>query len=69
MHYTNFIQIKLASVKLARVYIRRVLTELRSGRHTEKESTHESLIVQGVHFAYRAYQASHSLSILVLRLN
>ncbi|XP_039128462.1 protein CHUP1, chloroplastic [Dioscorea cayenensis subsp. rotundata] len=54
-------KIKLASVKLARVYIRRVLTELRSGRHTEKESTHESLIVQGVHFAYRAYQFAGGL--------
>ncbi|KAJ0980026.1 hypothetical protein J5N97_015500 [Dioscorea zingiberensis] len=54
-------KIKLASVKLARVYIKRILTELRSGRHTEKESTHEGLIVQGVHFSYRAYQFAGGL--------
>ncbi|KAJ6816593.1 protein CHUP1, chloroplastic [Iris pallida] len=51
-------KIKMASVKLAKVYMKRVSAELELARHLEKETAQEALLYQGVHFAYRAYQAS-----------
>lgn len=60
-------QIKLASTKLAKVYLRRVSTELESVRHTERESLQEALLLQGVRFAYRAYQFAGGLDAETMR--
>ncbi|XP_058076668.1 protein CHUP1, chloroplastic-like isoform X2 [Magnolia sinica] len=49
-------EIKLASLKLAKLYLKRVLMELESIQHTEKESAQEMLLRQCVRFAYRAHQ-------------
>lgn len=56
-------QIKLASVKLAMKYMRRVSAELEAvgGGPEEKE-----LIVQGVRFAFRVHQVNNSHSFLQL---
>lgn len=49
-------QMKLASVKLAKLYMKRVSMEIESMRLPEKESTQEALLLQSVRFAYRAHQ-------------
>ncbi|KAF8387605.1 hypothetical protein HHK36_026258 [Tetracentron sinense] len=48
--------IKQASMKLAKMYMKRVSMELESVRNSERESTQEALLLQGVRFAYRAHQ-------------
>ncbi|KAL0903231.1 hypothetical protein M5K25_027592 [Dendrobium thyrsiflorum] len=48
--------IKLASVRLAKIYLKRVLTELEFTWQIERRSAQESLLSQGVRFAYRVYQ-------------
>lgn len=53
--------IKMASVKLAKLYMKRVSMELESMRFPEKESTQEALLLQSVHFAYRAHQFAGGL--------
>ncbi|KAH0461032.1 hypothetical protein IEQ34_008607 [Dendrobium chrysotoxum] len=45
--------IKLASVRLAKIYLKRVLTELEFTWQIERRSAQESLLSQGVRFAYR----------------
>ncbi|XP_020589047.1 protein CHUP1, chloroplastic isoform X2 [Phalaenopsis equestris] len=48
--------IKLACVRLAKIYIKRVLSELELNWQIERRSAQESLLSQGVRFAYRVYQ-------------
>lgn len=52
----NFLQIKQGSMMLAKIYLRRVTTELESAQYLERESTQESLLLQGIHFAYKVHQ-------------
>lgn len=54
-------KIKQASMKLAKLYIQRVKIELESVRNSERESVQEALLLQGVHFAYRAHQFAGGL--------
>ncbi|XP_010914782.1 INCREASED PETAL GROWTH ANISOTROPY 1-like protein 2 [Elaeis guineensis] len=54
-------KLKLASVKLAKVYLKRVSMELESVRHSERESAQEALVFQGVRFAYRVHQFAGGL--------
>lgn len=56
------LQMKQISVRLAKVYMRKVSLELESTRRAERESAQEALLFEGVRFAYRAHQASHSTS-------
>lgn len=51
---------------LAKVYIKKVSAELKLIRHTERESIQEALLLQGVRFAYRAYQASNMSTIFFI---
>ncbi|CAL5346755.1 unnamed protein product [Camellia sinensis] len=55
------LQIKQSSMMLAKIYMRRVLVELESMQYSERESTQEGLLIQGVHFAYRAHQFAGGL--------
>lgn len=57
----NPLQIKQASMNLAKMYMKRVKTELDSVRSSDKESNHESLLLQGIHFAYRTHQVSNTM--------
>ncbi|KAK1351372.1 Protein CHUP1, chloroplastic [Heracleum sosnowskyi] len=54
-------KIKQASRMLANMYMKRVTLELESFRYSERESTQEAFLLQGVHFAYRAHQFSGGL--------
>ncbi|KAG9459968.1 hypothetical protein H6P81_004476 [Aristolochia fimbriata] len=54
-------KIKSATVKLAKLYLKRVSTELESTRNSERESMHEALLRQCIHFAYRAHQFAGGL--------
>lgn len=54
-------KIKQASMKLAKMYMKRVSTELQSVRSSERESSQEALLLQGVRFAYRAHQFAGGL--------
>ncbi|KAL0548496.1 hypothetical protein IC582_012949 [Cucumis melo] len=54
-------KIKQASMNLAKMYMKRVKTELDSVRSSDKESNHESLLLQGIHFAYRTHQFAGGL--------
>lgn len=49
-------KIKLSSVQLARKYMKRVSSELDALAGTEKETTREFLLLQGVRFAFRVHQ-------------
>ncbi|KAL6008852.1 hypothetical protein ACLOJK_022078 [Asimina triloba] len=49
-------KIKLATLRLAKLYLKRVMKELESVQHAERESTQETLMCQCVRFAYRAHQ-------------
>ncbi|KAL4178954.1 hypothetical protein AMTRI_Chr13g117730 [Amborella trichopoda] len=49
-------KIKLASVQLARKYMKRVASELDALSGPEKEPTKEFLLLQGVRFAFRVHQ-------------
>ncbi|CAN6445384.1 unnamed protein product [Victoria cruziana] len=49
-------KVKLASVQLARKYMKRVATELDVLSGPDKEPTREFLILQGVRFAFRVHQ-------------
>ncbi|KAJ3669582.1 hypothetical protein LUZ60_011532 [Juncus effusus] len=62
MHDSGMVsKIKLASVKLAKVYMKRVSRELDSMRNSEREAVQESLLFQGVRFAYRVHQFAGGL--------
>lgn len=45
-------------MKLATMYMKRVTIEFESMRNSDRESTQEALLLQGVHFAYRAHQVT-----------
>ncbi|KAI3910999.1 hypothetical protein MKW98_015656 [Papaver atlanticum] len=49
-------KIKLASVQLARKYMKRVASELDASNVPEKEPNREFLLLQGVRFAFRVHQ-------------
>ncbi|CAN6445385.1 unnamed protein product [Victoria cruziana] len=51
-------KVKLASVQLARKYMKRVATELDVLSGPDKEPTREFLILQGVRFAFRVHQVT-----------
>ncbi|KAM2745609.1 hypothetical protein PS2_021314 [Malus domestica] len=57
----NVCKIKRASMNLANIYMKRVTLELESIRNSDRESSQESLLLQGVHFAYRAHQFAGGL--------
>ncbi|KAL4585694.1 hypothetical protein LXL04_010318 [Taraxacum kok-saghyz] len=64
MQETGFVaQIKLASVKLAMKYMRRVSTELETVGGPEEEE----LIVQGVRFAFRVHQFAGGFDVETMR--
>ncbi|MED6142740.1 hypothetical protein PIB30_000303 [Stylosanthes scabra] len=54
-------KIKQASMTLVKMYMKRVTTEIESIRNTDRESSQDSLLLQGVHFAYRAHQFAGGL--------
>ncbi|MED6222160.1 hypothetical protein PIB30_061697 [Stylosanthes scabra] len=54
-------KIKQASMTLVKMYMKRVTMELESNRNTDRESSQDSLLLQGVHFAYRAHQFAGGL--------
>ncbi|XP_047180137.1 protein CHUP1, chloroplastic-like isoform X2 [Vigna umbellata] len=53
--------IKQASMTLVKMYMKRVTIELESVRNSDRESIQDSLLLQGVHFAYRAHQFAGGL--------
>lgn len=67
--YLQCVQIKLASMNLAQMYMKRVATELESIRNSDRECSQESLLLQGVHFAYRAHQVilKSAVSMIILQ--
>ncbi|XLS81048.1 hypothetical protein HN51_046879 [Arachis hypogaea] len=58
---TQSMQIKQASMTLAKMYMKRVTMELESNWNTDRESSQDSLLLQGVHFAYKAYQVTFDI--------
>ncbi|BAT79980.1 hypothetical protein VIGAN_02293400 [Vigna angularis var. angularis] len=54
-------KIKQASMILVKMYMKRVTMELGSARNSDRQSSQESLLLQGVHFAYRAHQFAGGL--------
>ncbi|CAI8610864.1 unnamed protein product [Vicia faba] len=54
-------KIKQASMNLVKMYMKRLTMELESIRNTDRESSQDSLLLQGVHFAYRAHQFAGGL--------
>ena len=61
-------QIKQASKNLAKVYMKRVTLELESIRYSDRESSQESLLLQGVNFAYRAHQVKSLVSVMFIMI-
>ena len=55
-NFIPWLQIKLASVQLAKKYMERVTSELDALQGTEKEPNREFLLLQGVRFAFRVHQ-------------
>ncbi|KAL1329727.1 hypothetical protein HN51_046896 [Arachis hypogaea] len=60
-------KIKQASMTLAKMYMKRVTMELESNWNTDRESSQDSLLLQGVHFEYRDYQFAGGLDSETLR--
>ncbi|CAM8985999.1 unnamed protein product [Rhodiola kirilowii] len=54
-------KIKHASMRLANLYIKRVTMEIHAMRSSEREYAQEALLLQCVHFAYRAHQFAGEL--------
>ncbi|XP_058757053.1 protein CHUP1, chloroplastic isoform X2 [Vicia villosa] len=54
-------KIKQASMTLVKMYMKRLTMELESIRNSDRESSQDSLLLQGVHFAYRAHQFAGGL--------
>lgn len=54
-------KIKQASMTLVKMYMKRLTMELKSIRNSDRESSQDSLLLQGVHFAYRAHQFAGGL--------
>ncbi len=60
-------QIKQESVKLARLYINKVLFEVdHVEENAHKEPMQEFILLQGVRFAFRVHQVNHSFSCEIL---
>jgi hypothetical protein len=60
-------KIKRESVKLARLYINKVLSEVDCVEENAlKEPMQEFILLQGVRFAFRVHQVSHSFSCEIL---
>lgn len=55
-------KMRLASLKLAKVYVKRALKEL------DRETGGEALLAQTVHFAYRVHQFAGGLDCEAMRL-
>lgn len=49
-------QIKFGSVKLAKVYMKRVAAELQSKGPLDKDTSMDYMLLQGVRFAFRIHQ-------------
>ena len=43
-------------MRLAKMYMMRVIAELELARNSEREFNQEALLLQGLHFAYKAHQ-------------
>jgi hypothetical protein len=56
------VQIKVASVRLAQLYMKRVAAELKNVDST-KEPMREFLLLQGVRFAFRVHQVLLSVQL------
>ncbi|ESW10567.1 hypothetical protein PHAVU_009G220500 [Phaseolus vulgaris] len=54
-------KIKQASMTLVKMYMKRVTMELGSAKNSDRQSSQESLLLQGMHFAYRAHQFAGGL--------
>ncbi|KAH7513543.1 hypothetical protein FEM48_Zijuj12G0211400 [Ziziphus jujuba var. spinosa] len=54
-------EIKQASMNLAKMYMKRVTLEIESIQNSDREYSQESLLLQGVKFAYRAHQFAGGL--------
>ncbi|MCI12801.1 protein CHUP1 chloroplastic-like, partial [Trifolium medium] len=54
-------KIKLSSIQLANMYMKRIASELDILSGPENEPTREFLILQGVRFAFRVHQVSLTL--------
>jgi hypothetical protein len=54
-------KIKQASMTLVKMYMKRLTMELESNRNSDRESSQDSLLLQGVHFAYKAHQFAGGL--------
>uniref|UniRef100_A0A6N2MWG4 Protein CHUP1, chloroplastic n=1 Tax=Salix viminalis TaxID=40686 RepID=A0A6N2MWG4_SALVM len=54
-------KIKQASMRLAKMYMMRVIAELELARNSEREFNQEALLLQGLHFAYKAHQFAGGL--------
>ncbi|XP_020220838.1 protein CHUP1, chloroplastic [Cajanus cajan] len=54
-------KIKQASMLLVKMYMKRLRMELGSARNSDRQSSQESLLLQGMHFAYRAHQIAGGL--------
>lgn len=54
-------KIKQSSMTLVKMYMKRLTMELESIRNSDRESNQDSLLLQGVHFAYRAHQFAGGL--------
>lgn len=50
------LQIKFGSVKLAKMYMKRVAMELQSKAVAEKDPAMDYMLLQGVRFAFRIHQ-------------
>lgn len=60
---SNFLlQIKLVSVKLAKMYMKRVAMELQTKAAAEKDPSMDYMLLQGVRFAFRIHQVHPVLS-------
>ena len=56
-----FLQIKFASVKLAKKYMKRVAMELQVMGASNKDPALEYMLLQGVRFAFRIHQVKYQL--------
>lgn len=52
----GWLQIKFGSVKLAKMYMKRVATELQTMGVSNKDPALEYMLLQGVRFAFRIHQ-------------
>lgn len=55
-------------MNLAKMYMKRVTLELESIRNSDRECGQESLLLQGVQFAYRAHQVILTSAVSVISI-